>query len=235
VAPIVTNHTYINQNEHKAQQLHTVRLFLDGDYLEKHARRRVRKPEFDFSDYVLHHFSKVVQISGGIDNEISDLLAALRREAERDALGSRHRVRSICTDLIVAVSRKLEVSKHGLPSVHGTSASHLVVGVKEYILKHFAGDLKLGEIAWHVGKGEEHLARVFKRETGETVFSYVREVRINRARTLILDPSLTMSEIAQRCGFHSLSFFSRTFRQITGMAPSSYRRHMGAVLSAPIK
>ena len=230
VAPVVRNHTYINPHLTKAQPVHLVRLFLDGAYLEKYARRRVRKPEVDFSDYVLHHFPKVVQLSGGIDTEIADLLAKLRNEAGSEVSGSRHRVRSICTDLIVAVSRQLDGSKtEGVP-VTGTPAAHLVIGVKEYILKHLADDMKLGEIAWHVGKGEEHLARVFKRETGLTVFDYVREVRINRARTLILDPALSLTEIAERCGFHSLSFFSRTFRQVTGMAPSSYRRHMEAVL-----
>lgn len=231
IAPVVKNHTYINPHQSRAQPIHLVRLFLDGEHLEAHARRRVRKPEVDFSDYVLHHFPKVVQISGGIDTEIADLLAKLRDEAGREASGSRHRVRSICTDLIVAVSRQLEESKTEGVSVAGTPAAHLVVGVKEYILKHLSEDMKLGEIAWHVGKGEEHLARVFKRETGQTVFDYVRETRINKARTLILDPSLSLTDIAERCGFHSQSFFSRTFRQLTGMSPSNYRRHMEAVLS----
>lgn len=230
VAPIVTNHTYINQNPNKAQPVHLVRMFLDTGHLEKHASRRVRKPEVDLTDFILHHFSTVVQLPGGIDTEISELLSTLRKEADAQGVGFRHRVRSICTDLIVAVSRKLVVSQHEYASGKQNAAAHIVIGVKEYILKHLSTNMTLGEIAWHVGKGEEHLARVFKRETGHTVFDYVREVRIDRARTLILDPALTMSEIAERCGFHSLSFFSRTFRQVTGMSPTGYRRHMEAVL-----
>lgn len=230
IAPVVCNHTYINPEPNKAQSVHLVRLFLDGEHLDRQARRRVRKPEHDFSDYVLSHFQKVIQINAGIDNEIADLLATLRKEAEGVASGFRHRVRSICTDLIISVSRKLESNDKGNTSSGKTSAAHLVTGVKEYILKHLADEMTLGEIAWHVGKGEEHLARVFKRETGRSVFDYVRESRINRARTLILDPSLNLSEIAEKCGFHSLSFFSRTFRQLTGMPPSEYRRHMKAIL-----
>ncbi len=231
VAPVVAEHTYINQHPNQAQHLHLVRLFLDADHIEKHARRRVRKPEVNFTDFILHHFPAVVQLTDGIDTEITDLLADLRREADRKLPGYRHRVRSICTDLIVAVARKLTDSKHEEEPHSGATSSGLVLGVKEYILKHLADELTLGEIAWHVGKGEEHLARVFKRETGHTVFDYVREVRINRARTLILDPSLSLSAIAERCGFHSLSFFSRTFKQVTGMSPTGYRRHMDAVLT----
>jgi len=230
VAPVVSNHTYINPNRTLAQPIHLVRLFLDGTHLEEHAQRRVRKPEIDLSDYILHHFTKVAQINDGIDNEIADLLAELRREAGANASGCRHRVRSICTNLIISVSRKLEDSQNKTMPHHGTKSAHLVTGAKEYILKHLAGDMKLGEIAWHVGKGEEHLARVFKRETGQTVFDYVREARINQARTLLLNPSLTLSEIAERCGFSSLSYFSRTFKTVTGMPPSSYRQQMEAVL-----
>ncbi len=233
VAPEVSSHTYINVHASKAQPVHLVRRFLDSEFLEKRARRRVRKPEADLTDYILHNITKVAQISGGIDNGISDLISALRREASNRPIGFRHNTRSICTELIVAVTRKLVQSKCEVDAGDSKSASHLIVGVKEYIIKHLADEMTLGEIAWHVGKGEEHLARVFKRETGRTVFDYVREVRINHARTLILNPSLTMSEIATQCGFNSLSFFSRTFRQITGMSPTGYRRQMEAVHSSP--
>lgn len=230
VAPMVRNHAYINADARRAVPVHLVRLFMDAGHLAKRARRRVRKPESDLSDYVLHHFPRVRQIVGGIDNEITDLLTALRREAEGQAPGYRHRVRSLCTDLIVAVSRKCGVESKEGESPEGRPSAHIVVAAKEYVLKHLERDLTLGEIAWHVGKGEEHLARVFKRETGRSVFDYVRESRVSRAQTYLLDPAVSLTEIAGRCGFNSLSFFSRTFRQLAGMSPSAYRRHTQAVM-----
>ena len=231
-APVVRNHTYINSHPKKSVPVHLVRLFLDADHLAMQARRRVRRPENDLGDYILHHFPRVIQISGGIDNEITDLLTALRREAEAKVPGYRHRVRSLCTDLIVAVSRKSGVVRGDGERPKGGSAAHIVVAAKEYILKNLQQDMTLGEVAWHVGKGEEHLARVFKRETGHSVFDYVRESRVNRSQTYLLDPALSLTEIAERCGFNSLSFFSRTFRQLTGMSPSTYRRQTHAVMRA---
>lgn len=230
LAPVVRNHAYINRNPRKAAPVHLVRLFLDADFLVRQARRRVRRPEADLGDFIVRHFTKVEQISGGIDNEITGLLATLRREAEAKAAGYRHRVRSVCTDLIVAVARKCDAAGDA-GAARGGGASSIVAAAKEYILKHLAEDMTLGEVAWHVGKGEEHLARVFKRETGRSVFDYVREARVNRAQTLIMDPALTLTTIAERCGFNSLAFFSRTFRQLTGMSPSAYRRHTQAVVS----
>ncbi|AHF93120.1 DNA-binding domain-containing protein, AraC-type [Opitutaceae bacterium TAV1] len=239
VAPLVERHCYVNPHPRKAAQAHVVRLFLDGVFLKKRAARRTRKPETDFADFVIHHFPQVVQLPGGIDNEITELVTALRRETEERAAGFRHRVRSICTDLIVAVARRAGAATGTSTKAAAPAAGHagatIVAAAKEYVLKHLAEDMALGEIAWHVGRGEEHLARVFKRETGRSVFDYVREMRINEAKTHLLDPALTLTVIAERCGFHSLSFFSRTFRQHVGMSPSAYRQHAQAELRPMVR
>jgi AraC-like DNA-binding protein len=134
--------------------------------------------------------------------------------------------------MIVLLARKIGQVSDSRPSPRTPRAEPLVNAAREYIVKHFARDLTLGEIAWHVGKGEEHLARQFKRRTGQSVFDYVREVRIAHAKTLLASPALTLTEIAGRCGFHSLSFFSRTFRACTGMAPSRYRAQLRTELQS---
>lgn len=226
LAPLVHWHNYINPNKGKAVSMQVLRIFLDADFLADRAASRIKKPETDWADFIVRHFNRVVQLRGGMDNEISVLIRNFRRETELRTIGYRHRIRSICTDLIVAVARKLEPERHspGLKNEHP-----IVAAAKEYILKHHANDLTLGEIAWHAGKGEEYLARVFKRETGQSVFDCVRETRIDRAKTLLLNPSKSLTEIATDCGFKSLSFFSRTFRQQAGMTPSHYRQYAGTI------
>ena len=233
VAPVVAHHSYINPDQRRAVPVQAIRMFLDSELLAARAGRRIRKPEADLADFVLHHFPRVVQLRGGIDNEITGLIREFRRETESTRLGFRHRVRAICTELIVAVARKLGAGVAGVPacgSGPGVGAQ-IVNAAKEYILKHAAEDISLGEVAWHVGKGEEHLARVFKRETGQSVFDYVREIRVNEAKTLLLNPALNLTQIAGRCGFHSLAYFSRTFRQQAGVSPSQYRRHNESLLA----
>jgi AraC-like DNA-binding protein len=223
IAPVVGRHIYINQNLQSAATVQAIRIFFNLDSPRLRTRPRVKRPETDLVDYIRHHFNKVVQLQGGIDNEIMDLVRRFRSETEGREEGYRHRVRSICTELIVAVSRKLNRESKRRDSTRGVLGGQIVDAAKEYIFKHFTKDLTLGEIAWHVGKGEEHLARAFKRKTGQSVFDYVRELRINQAKTFMLDPVWSLTEIAERCGFHSLSFFSRTFRQHSGMSPSHYR------------
>ena len=230
VAPVVSRHHYINPNPNKAIPMQAVRIFLDAEYLGQHARRRMKRPEIDLGDFVVHHLRRVVQLRGGIDNEITGLIRDFRFETEHREPGFRHRVRSICTEMIIAVARRIGRQSDRGGSADGTGRGPIVSAAKEYVIKHFSKDLTLGEIAWHVGKGEEHLARVFKRETGQSVFEYVREIRVNQAKTLLLNPAWSLTEIAGRCGFHSLSFFSRTFRQHSAMSPSQYRRHTETVV-----
>ena len=71
---------------------------------------------------------------------------------------------------------------------------------------------------------EEHLARVFRKVTGQTVFDYLRTIRLENAKTLLIDSSRTLSEIAALTGFGSLSLFSRNFSQYVGQSPSAYRQ-----------
>lgn len=232
VAPLVGWHNYVNSDRHRPAQIHVLRLFLDTDYLERKARLRVQHPHNDFGAYVLHHFPSPVQIDGGINSEIKEVLNRLRDEAENQYEGFRHRVRALCMELIVLTSRRSSMIEQARAPQRRASAGQMVAVAKEYIQKHIDSELRLGAIAWHVGKGEEHLARVFKRETGHSVFDYVREMRVNLAKTYLLDSTLALGEIAEKCGFSSLSFFSRTFRQQVGMAPSVYRSHIQSKVEA---
>ncbi len=225
VAPVVQRHDYINPDLRDAASLQVIRIFFDTTYLEQHVRRRVRRPESDFSDFLLHHFTRVTQLRDAIDSEITELIERFRAETDHRAPGYRHRVRALCMELIVAVVRRLEQGSTGGGLSRGSNADQIVAAAKEYILKHFDAPITLADISWHVRKGEEHLARVFKRQTGQSVFEYVREVRIHHAKTLLQDAALTLTAIAERCGFHSLSFFSRTFRKHVGISPSRYRGH----------
>lgn len=234
VAPLVDWHNYVNTCHRQPAQLHVLRLFLDTEYIQSRARMRGQHPQVDLGDYVLHHFPSALQIDGGINSEMTEVLTRLRSEMENRHEGFRHRVRALCTELIVLTSRRANSTAVGSGMRNQTGSSQIVAAAKEYIQKNIGSELRLGQIAWHVGKGEEHLARVFKRETGHSVFDYVREMRVNLAKTHLQDSALTLGQIAEICGFSSLSFFSRTFRQQVGMAPSVYRSHIrGKVEPAP--
>ncbi len=218
-APPVGKHHYINTDPHHASPLHVLRLFFDAP------ESPVSRPESDLGDYVRLYFQQVRHLHDGLDSHLHRLIREFREETETRAPGYRHRIRSICTNLTVASARKFCPVSPNSEEVAAGGGEQIVIAAREYIFKHFAQPLTLGEIAWHVGKGEEHLARLFKRHTGQSVFDTVRELRIDAAKTLLPNPAFTLTHIAERCGFNSLAYFSRSFKQITGLSPSQYRSH----------
>ena len=224
VVPPVEEHVYLNPTPGREARLHAVRLFLEVAAAGRSGRRTRGGEAAELGEFVARAFPSPVHLKSGIDAEIRAALVALRREADEREAGYLHRVRAICTELMVLLARRTGPAKRA----ERTGSGAQVVGqAMEFIQKHHADpELRLGAIAWHVGRGEEHLARVFKRETGRSVFDHVRELRIHQAKTLLRDPALPLTVIAERSGFASLAFFSRSFRKLTGMAPSAYRANL---------
>jgi len=180
-------------------------------------------PESDLGAFCQHHFTEIRHLPAAQDAPMQEIMLAIRREAEDHRAGIRHRVRALCTNLIVHVARRL----HDHPALAKPAAAghgSVVNQAKEYLRRNYAKPLTLGEIAWHAKMSEEHLARVFRKVTGQTVFDYLRTVRLESAKTLLIASSQSLTEIAALTGFGSLSLFSRNFGQYVGQSPSAYRQ-----------
>ncbi|MGH8019498.1 MAG: helix-turn-helix transcriptional regulator [Opitutaceae bacterium] len=191
---------------------------------ERRARlARVGDPEADFTAFVRHHFREIRHLPAAQNAPMQEIMRAIRREAEEHPAGIRHRVRALCINLVVHVARMLHETP---PAARDTAVMHgpLVNQTKEFLLRNFARELTLGEIAWHVKKSEEHLARVFRKVTGQTVFDYLRAVRLENAKTLLINSEKSLTEIAARTGFSTLALFSRNFSHYVGRSPSAYRQ-----------
>lgn len=103
-------------------------------------------------------------------------------------------------------------------------AADAIRTVKAYVLQHCAEDLSLELLAGMVYLSPSYLSRLFKRETGETLSSYVQNIRIEQAKTLLRTTSLKTYEVAERVGIPDPVYFSRIFKKITGVKPKDFRR-----------
>lgn len=95
--------------------------------------------------------------------------------------------------------------------------------VIEYVSDNLEHDVRLDDLARVAGTGMNRFVRCFKHSTGMSPYQYVVRARIERARTLLANCSLPMTEIAARTGFADQSHFSNTFRRMTGLSPRVYR------------
>ena len=97
------------------------------------------------------------------------------------------------------------------------------LNVTSYIDEHFMEDLTLEMAADLAGFSKYHFSRLFRQYTDSSFYKYLNQKRIDYARTLLADPSLTVIEVALQSGFQSLSAFLRMFKQMNGCTPTEFR------------
>jgi AraC-like DNA-binding protein/ligand-binding sensor protein len=102
----------------------------------------------------------------------------------------------------------------------------LVRKAREYILQHKMEPLSLTAVAQASGASVFHFCKVFKKTTGLTFSDYVARVRLEDAKTQLLNPSRRISEVAYDVGFQSLTQFNRMFKRIFGQSPTEFRTHL---------
>ena len=90
----------------------------------------------------------------------------------------------------------------------------------------------LEEVAVRCSISVRHLVRAFKKSTGMTIHSYIRERRLDRIKAMLAAHELSMAAIALATGYASPSQFSAEFRRLTGISPSTYR-HQNRANVAP--
>jgi AraC-like DNA-binding protein len=104
----------------------------------------------------------------------------------------------------------------------------LVRKAREYIDKHKREALSLSAVAIAAGASVFHFCKVFKKTTGLRFTDYVARVRLEDAKTELLNPNRRISEIAYDVGFQSLTQFNRVFQRIFGESPTQFRAHLSS-------
>ncbi|MBE5908062.1 MAG: response regulator [Lachnospiraceae bacterium] len=106
-----------------------------------------------------------------------------------------------------------------------TNASHLMVRKAESLMREFYNTgITLEEIAGKLNITPEYLGTQFHKETGLTYSAYMKNYRMSKAKELLISTNLKLYEIADQVGYQDPKYFSKVFRDNTGMLPAEYRR-----------
>ncbi len=104
----------------------------------------------------------------------------------------------------------------------------MITRAKQFIEQNQTEDLSLEQVSKAVNTSTFYFCKMFKKATGLNFTDYVSRVRIEKAKTLLLNPNLRVSEIAFEIGFQSLTHFNRVFKKVTGQSPTEYRGQLAA-------
>ncbi|MBB3109810.1 AraC-like DNA-binding protein [Paenibacillus phyllosphaerae] len=93
----------------------------------------------------------------------------------------------------------------------------------QYLTNHFGEAISIDDAATAAGLSKFHFTRLFTRTTGYTPGDYLTRIRIVKGAEYLRNSTITIDEVARRCGFAGGSYFSKVFRQWVGCTPGDYR------------
>ncbi len=104
------------------------------------------------------------------------------------------------------------------------TAKEKVLNLKEFLKTKAESPFSSAEIEEHMNLSFKYLNMIFKKETGETLWSYHYRLRMEKAARLLTATSLPIGEISAGSGFDSQYYFCNAFKKYTGMSPTKYRK-----------
>ena len=155
----------------------------------------------------------------GINLDVSNLedVYLQTRYVEPEKFESMINLLKFMADHLSSVSNQLAIRQSNAEPVFISKA-------REYIEENITEELPLSRVAKAVHTSSFYFCKMFKKITGLNFTHYVSRVRVEKAKTLLQNPNLRISEIAFDVGFQSLTHFNRVFRNITGTSPTEFRR-----------
>ena len=131
---------------------------------------------------------------------------------------------------LVAVLDRLARDGRGVPICSAEYVPDLDADDRDRLLpvvraihEHLSKPLRRGQLASLAGISERTFSRYFRQKMGKTLPQFVNELRVGRARRLLAESDLAVTQIAAECGFRNLSNFNSQFREIAGVTPMQYR------------
>ncbi len=131
-------------------------------------------------------------------------------------------------ELTLLLTRLIEARENSAPEEATLDKRHahsaLFTQVIDYIEQNYARDLTLDAVARHFNLSNAYFSRLFSQYVHESFSGYLTNRRLKEAERLLADNSLSITEVAIRCGYSSPASFSRTFQSQRKCTPSQFRQ-----------
>lgn len=103
------------------------------------------------------------------------------------------------------------------------NTAHVTPRVIHYIHSHYFDKITLREISSYIDLSPDYIGKLFKKETGKSIITYLNDYRLEKAKQLLLHSPLSMKEIADIVGFSDQYYFSKRMKAQTGSAPLHWK------------
>lgn len=135
--------------------------------------------------------------------------------------------------LLTIFAELLSIKSNQVAVAQSNAEPPVVTNAKRIIQARHAEDLSLGQVAQEVHVSPFYLCKLFRKATGMTFTEFVSRTRMEKAKAMLLNPNLRVSEIVYDVGFQSLTHFNRVFKRMMGESPTRYRARIPGHRHAP--
>jgi AraC family transcriptional regulator len=158
------------------------------------------------------------------DLTLRRLVEVLLNEKHEGFLSGSLFLDGLATALAIYLLRRYSVASPTEGNFAGGMAPATLRRCVEFMEAHLEGDLRLTDLAREAGVSTSHFLRSFRQSTGKTPYQFLLHQRVERAKFLMHDHRVPLTEVALASGFADQHHLARVFRRIMGVPPSSYRR-----------
>jgi len=183
-----------------------------------------------YPEYLVQPAAISVNLDGSIINQINLFF----EEYENRRSGSEYVLRSLNYQIVVSLLRNINGSTGDVNAKNRPNKTdpkkcfekENITRAIKYLQKHVAGNFSLKKVSKVANLSPYHFIRVFKAYTGKTPYDYFLDIKVGRARELLIRENKSVTEVCYLCGFNNLSHFTALFKKRVGLSPSVYRKNL---------
>ncbi len=171
----------------------------------------------------------IVEFANSFTTPLSDTYACTLERSDNPEIGSEQLLKMHLTELLVLLMRDNDAGQYSL------AKSNSINSTLEYILSYMNSQigqrLTLNDLCKHTGMSKASLSSLFKTHIGKGPIEYFIHMKTELAKKYLREDNYNITQIAYMLGYSTVHYFSKQFKQITGMSPSQYTNSVKAIVN----
>lgn len=189
----------------------------------------IRLAGLERNQFPLKDGCPVFHTSGDLKAKLSRLCVSMEAEKDICRPGRYYMMKTYAMQLLILLLREQESPEKERPSgqysFDSVNRKYIVGKIMDYFEDHYEQKISLDRIAGNMYLSPFYISRIFKAETGDTPIHYLIDIRLQKARELLLEkPDLSIQEVAAKVGYDDAYHFSKLYKKKFGVSPSATRR-----------
>lgn len=225
--PIMAGDIFVINNSerhlaiHEGEELRLTVIVFDSGYVGNKYGQNYLLPFFGRKD---NFSNRITPQSRGYE-EMLEAFRCMKRESSASRTGWQM-VMEAAANMLLSLLYRYYQEQQEIETVQGNAYQPYgrISRALEYMDLHFAGPVTLEQLAQETSLSRTYLCKCFKDLTGQTLFEYLEQVRIQHACYLLQTTEEPVFAVAMDSGFESVSYFNRTFKKRCGVTPGQYRK-----------